>query len=290
MGRIFSSKSNIKVLGMNLRLVPMLGKDLPSHTKMKISHLVARQEQFLSTLMVKPCVFLIEIDYYNTKLETTMRDIIMDLETLHKLDDNDQPMKIFLSVDYSQWHSSYVLTFPSYLENEADFYIAQLPAYLHYVYGNEILIMLTAEGATSAQNSKWDSEKLCATSNIDLELDAVTSESLAFGWFPDLQEDIIIFNTSNIKLQSNVHQRATDVDSISTFQKNCTPVTKKPTNVISPNLQENHQSSSITPDKINERETRESPTQGNMNTSHSTTDALGVLCKCHRRRDFNFIL
>ena len=34
---------------------------------------------------------------------------------------------------------------------------------------------LTAEGATSAQNSKWDSEKLCATSNIDLKLDAVTS-------------------------------------------------------------------------------------------------------------------
>jgi len=84
--------------------------------------------------MVKPCVFLSEIDYYNTKLETTMRDIIMDLETLYKLDDNDQPMKIFLCVDYSQWHSSYVLTFPSYLENEADDYIAQLPAYLHYVY------------------------------------------------------------------------------------------------------------------------------------------------------------
>jgi len=39
MGRIFSSKSNIKVLvGMNLQLVPMLDKDLPSHTKMKISH------------------------------------------------------------------------------------------------------------------------------------------------------------------------------------------------------------------------------------------------------------
>jgi len=199
----------------------------------------------------------------------------MDLETLHKLDDNDQPMKIFLSMAYSQWHSSYVLTFPSYLENESDNYIAQLPDYLHYVYGNEILLMLTAEGATSAQNSKWDSEKLCATSNIDLELDAVTSESLAFGWLPDLQEDIIQFDTSNIELQSNLHRRATYADSISIFQKNRTPIIKKNTNVISPNLQENHQSS-ITPDKINERETRESPTQGNMNTSSSTTDALGA--------------
>ena len=275
MGRIFSSKSTIKVLGMNLRLVPMLSKDLPSHTKMKISHLVAKQEQFLSTLLVKPCVFLSEIDYYNTTLETTMRDIIMDLETLHKLDTNDQPMKIFLSVDYSQWHSSYVLTFPSYLEKEADDFIAQLPAYLHYVYGDEILLMLTAEGSVSAQNSKWDPEKLCATSNVDLELDAVTSESLAFGWLPDLQEEMIQFDTSNIELQSNLHRRATDADSISTFQKNSTPIMKKITNLISPNLQTN-QHPSITPDKINEREIRESPTQGNMNTSSSTTDALGA--------------
>jgi len=133
--------------------------------------------------------------------------------------------------------------------------------------------MLTAEGSVSAQNSKWDPEKLCATSNVDLELDAVTSESLAFGWLPDLQEEMIQFDTSNIELQSNLHRRATDADSISTFQKNSTPIMKKTTNVISPILQEN-QHSSITPDKINERETRESPTQGSMNTSSSTTDAL----------------
>ena len=132
----------------------MMNKDFPSHTRHKIAHLVAKQEQFLSTLMVKPCVFLNEIDYYNTTLNTTMRDIIMNLESLKIMDKNRNPMKVFINVDYSQWHSSYVLTFPQHLESETDDYIAQLPAYLHYVYGDEVLIMLTAEGAANAQTSK----------------------------------------------------------------------------------------------------------------------------------------
>jgi len=206
----------------------MLSKDLPSHTKMKISHLVAKQEQFLSILIVKPCVCLSEIYYYNYNLKMTMREIIFELENPHKLDKDDKPMEVFLSVDYSQWHSSYVVTFPSYLDEEADDYTTQLPAYLHYVYDNEILFMLTDEGSVSAQNSKLDPKKLCATSNIDLELDAVTSESQSFGWLPGLQENFIQFDTSNIELQTDLHRKATDTYSISTFAKNRHPITNEP--------------------------------------------------------------
>jgi len=78
-----------------MRMIPMTNNDLPSHTKMKISHLITKQEQFLSTLIVKPCSFLNEIDYYNVKLQTSMRDIIMKLETLKSFNSKGNPMKIF---------------------------------------------------------------------------------------------------------------------------------------------------------------------------------------------------
>jgi len=95
-------------------MIPMTNSDLPSHTKMKISHLIAKQEQFLSTLIVKPCLFLNEIDYYNIKLQTSMRDIILDLETLKTFNTNGNPMKIFQNVDYSSWHPQYGLLLCKY--------------------------------------------------------------------------------------------------------------------------------------------------------------------------------
>jgi len=49
------------------------------------------------------------------------------------------------------------------LEQEADDYITQLPSFLHYLYGDEVLTMFNAEGAVKAQNAQWDPEKLCAT-------------------------------------------------------------------------------------------------------------------------------
>ena len=79
-----------------------------------------------------------------------MRDIIMSLETLRTFDKDGNSKRIFLNVDYSNWHKAYVLTFPKHLEQEADDYIAQLPKYLHYVYGNDILSMMTKEGVDQA--------------------------------------------------------------------------------------------------------------------------------------------
>ena len=36
--------------------------------------------------------------------------------------------------------------------------------------------MLTSEGQVKAQQSTWDPDRLCATSHLDLELGAVTTE------------------------------------------------------------------------------------------------------------------
>ena len=66
-------------------MITLLNGDLPSHTKMKISRLIAKEEQILSTVMIKSCLHFSEIDNYNTKLETTLRDMIMSLETFKTL-------------------------------------------------------------------------------------------------------------------------------------------------------------------------------------------------------------
>jgi len=200
-----------------MRMIPLMNSDLPSHTKKKIARMTHKQEQFLSTLIVKPCVYLSEIDYYNTELKTTLREIVMNLETLRTFDKDGNPFKIFQNVDYSSWHSSYVVTFPSHLEKEAEDYITQLPAYLKYIYGEEVLYMLTAEGSVAANQSTWDEDKLCATSNLDLELDAIDLESSNKSWLKDISEEIIAFDTSQIEMQGKLHQRSTDADSISTF-------------------------------------------------------------------------
>ena len=301
LGRIFSTSNNTKVLGTDLRMIPMMNGDLPSHTKMKISHLIAKQEQFLSTLMIKPCVYLNEIDYFNVKLQTTMREIIMSLETLKTFNEKGEAMKIFQNVDYSTWHSCYVLTFPKHLEKEADDYIAQLPAYLHYVYGDEALIMMSAEGAVQAHSSKWDPEMLRATSKVDIELDAVASESVDKGWLPTLEMETIELDTSNVEWQTELHKRSTDADSISTFQPNkkpplleagyeetdskddndnVTPTKNRTTssnnndtNIISPNHNSFPNTSN---DTIEDLQTRESEGQDDMKTPRIMASDLGA--------------
>jgi len=142
LGRIFSTSNNIKVLGTDLRMIPMLNINLPSHIKKNFTPGCES-----STLIVKPCLYHNEIDYFDTKLDTVMREIVMNLETLKSFNDKGEAMKKFQNVDYSTWHSCYVVTFPRHLEKEAEDYLSQLPAYLHFVYGDKVLHMLSADGA-----------------------------------------------------------------------------------------------------------------------------------------------
>jgi hypothetical protein len=273
LGRIFSTSNNIKVLGTEMRMIPVLNSDLPSHTKRKIARMTHKQEQFLSTLMTKPCVYLSDIDYFNSTLNTTLRDIIMDLETLKTFDQKGNPMKVFINVDYSNWHSAYVLTFPKHLEKEADDFITQLPAYLNYVYGEEVLFMLTAEGAVKANESKWDEENLCATSNLDLELDAIELESSSKAWLPELQDDIIAFDTAQIEMQGKLHIRSTDADSVSTFasKKKRNTIILVPEHSSTPNdndQEDKNQNSNIS---VNTSDSEHSHTVGNDPKSYQSS-------------------
>ena len=73
--------------------------------------------------MYKPCQYLGKINYYNTEARSTMRNIIMKVETLCPFDDEGKGKQNFPNVDYSSWHKHYVLHFPNHLEQEANDYI-----------------------------------------------------------------------------------------------------------------------------------------------------------------------
>jgi len=194
----------------------------------------------------------------------------------------------------------YVLTFPKHLEKEAGDYISQLPAYLHYMYGDEVLLMLSAEGAAQTHRSKWYPETLYATSNIDLELDAITNESSDKGWLPGLQLEILDFDTTNLEWQAQLHTtRATDADSISTFasrkvkhqnknQENeiqpSTNNTPKKEESFNSNFEPNSETNIISPSmkddsrnlKIKDLQTRESGSQEDSKTPRIVASELGA--------------
>ena len=80
--------------------------------------------------------------------------------------------------------------------------------------------MLNSEGQMKPLQSTWDPEILCATSHLDLELDAVANESSNLSWLPESKIDMMQFDISNIDLQNKIFSKATDEDSVSTFQPN----------------------------------------------------------------------
>ena len=118
--------------------------------------------------------------------------------------------------------------------------------------------MLTAEGQSKAQTSTWDPEKLCATSHLDLELDAVTSETSNVMWLPDLQTELAQFDTSNLNITNKIFNKATDANSISTFKPpEDTPVPP----IVSPSAKRNPST------KPSEDQTRESDPHNDENTT-----------------------
>ena len=165
--------------------------------------------------------------------------------------------------------------------------------------------MLSADGVAKAHSSKWDPENLCATSNLDLELDAVATESSDKGWLPSLQLEVVEFDTENIEWQAELHKRATDADSVSTFaskarvelvqnrgnnepdnenldldsttpikvsKKSTKSINHKNSNVISPSQKDN----TVSPTINNGHKTRESNDHDGMKTPRINSSDLGA--------------
>ena len=115
--------------------------------------------------------------------------------------------------------------------------------------------MLSAEEAAQAHRSNRDHNSLCTTFQIDITLDVVAPKSVNKGWLPSLQLETIELDTSNIEWQTELHKRATDADSVSTF------VTKPINNTT---LQEQHK-----PEEISEIN-QETPKKYNLKLNQKT--------------------
>ena len=124
-----------------------------------------------------------------------------------------------------------MLTFPKHLKQEAEYYISQLSTYLHHVDGNDILTLLTTEGAVQATSSQWDEEKLCAILHLDMELDAVFDEADNKDWVTDVNSSVIQFDQKQMEVDARLYEKSTGVDSASKFASIKRPTTDS-TNVI----------------------------------------------------------
>jgi len=226
--RIFSSASSIKIHEMKLRMVPTWKKEYTSHRKQKIQHLINKHKHYLSTTSHVTSTDFTDIDYFNKNLKTTLRQIIMNIETMVPIDGQDKCPKIFQSIDYSSYYSGYVLTFPKYLTQQATDIAPQMPSFLYWLYGEEILPMLSPEAAVMAIEEPWDPELMRTISKIDTALDDLAGEvEHDFEWLsgseddkdPDvLQEDSEkAIDMSKMKTGEFIFNKVTDTDSISTF-------------------------------------------------------------------------
>ena len=78
----------------------------------------------------------------------------MDIET------KDGKNPLFLVVNEDPHGDNIVLTFAQAFESEAWDMVAQLPAYLAFLYMEVALEYFTAEATTRARKSPWDDKKM----------------------------------------------------------------------------------------------------------------------------------
>ena len=217
LGKLFGSRSTSQVLRRDLRMVPVLRKELTGYVRRKVNHLIEKQERYHSTLSTIDCYDLGDIDYYNTRLEMTLRDMIMDLKSLRTFDSENKTIPIFTSIDAATWpQPCHVLTFPSYLQSEAQDYISSLPSFLFWCYGEAVLTMMNSDAIRKAQEAPWDADEMRAITPESMELDAIMKEAEAVAPWVQHQESNVIPNLSQIS-NDFLFRNSTDADSVSTF-------------------------------------------------------------------------
>ena len=81
-------------------------------------------------------------------------------------------IKLFWSID-ADGDKGFVLTFPSFVADEARNIIAQLPSLLQHLYGVEVLTLMSDAAQRQALAAPWDVSRMCARSKMDKQLEAM---------------------------------------------------------------------------------------------------------------------
>ena len=217
LSKIFGSKRKECLLGRELRMVPAIRKESTGYIKQKIIHLIEKQEKYLATLSATESYDLNDIDYVHSSLNMSLRQMIMGLKTLRTFNEKDEPIPIFLSIDAVTWpQDAHALSYPTHLADEAQEYISSLPSFLHWCYGDDVLDMLNISAVRKAREAPWDPEQMRAITPESMELDAIEAEAVTFApWV--MTEDVVQINNITTVTNDFMFQRATDADSVSTF-------------------------------------------------------------------------
>jgi len=169
---IFGLDSGFSILGTELLLVPIIRDTIPSHKIENIHHLVVKQKQFLDKLEYAKTYDFTEIDHRCSSMELTIREILMELQTL-----DGTGAKLFWSVDYDDKDDGYHLTYPRFLNTQARDIISQLPSLLVFICGPDVLYMMTELAQTRAREAPWDANEMRAISQEDKELAAMIDKA-----------------------------------------------------------------------------------------------------------------
>ena len=220
LNKFFGSTSRINILFRRLRMVPVLRQSATTRTKTKINHLISLQRSYTERTETAVCYDITDLDTVYEDIGCSMREMIMKLRTL---DGDDQI--IFTSVDYEIYSETFKLTFPTALKSQAYDYIAQLPSFLYWLYGNPVLKLFTDAAVSRAIEAPWSTKEMCAISRQDIDLDSFAAEIEGCAWMKNIepQDNVteVIEDTEIVrKNEAFLFKRATNDGDVSTFHRN----------------------------------------------------------------------
>ena len=243
-----------------LRMVPVLLNSFTTRAKEKISKLIAIQKSYTSRLDTAQCYNFNNIDIVRDSIKKSMRQIVMELRTLNGID-----QLVFTSIDYKDYSESHKLTFPKALKSHAYDYMAQLPTFLRWTYGEDIYKLFTDAAVEKAIEAPWSKGDMCTISKQEMDLDTFAEDMRNHAWKADCGQEIsaeviIIDDIEHVrKTEEFLFKRATDDGSVSTF------------NHRKENKHSNHDENSVQDDSPNKKLQLQSISTNDeeMNTVHT---------------------
>ena len=169
--QILGSKTFHARYNCDVRLVPKFDRNAGPYIQDKVRRCITQHGQFCKCVQSTSCDGIDHLDQTNSSLKKTLRQLILELPDSH-----------FINIDLNWTRSAFAILYPTKYEQAAKEKIANLGAYLHKEYGNQILQSLPVETQQIISEVTWDEETGRPLSKLDRELDDIlqTGDSLEF--------------------------------------------------------------------------------------------------------------
>ena len=175
MRQTYHSSQDHFPLMIRFRYVPVIDRSSTSHLKDKIRRLRSVQVDFLNSIDHATSWEIAALDYKSHSLSQTLREMIMSIPN-----DNNEPL--FLSVNEDKNIGGFIFTFPSKYEQKARDLVTEFPAYLKYIFGEDIKKYLTIPAGERLEDAIWDPNLGHVVSSADIELEELAKEASNSSW------------------------------------------------------------------------------------------------------------